>query len=170
MKIRNGFVSNSSSSSFIIPVSSIPATVGELQRLLFGDEEVYQLYGDEESTARIAQTIFEDFNCVDVLSFEDLVDEMTDAFYEQTEKKAKEPSYPRKKTKEALDKYYDLLEIYEEQREIAAIELAVGHIKKFAVQDFKKIRYSDNDSSFSSVIEHGEFWSKLPGVMRVSHH
>ena len=41
MKIRNGFVSNSSSSSFVVAFDKKPETVEELKKLLFGEEEVY---------------------------------------------------------------------------------------------------------------------------------
>ena len=38
MKTRNGFVSNSSSSSFIVTFKKKPKTMGELQDAIFGDE------------------------------------------------------------------------------------------------------------------------------------
>lgn len=39
MKIRSGFVSNSSSSSFIVAFDEIPHNVKELKKMLFGGEE-----------------------------------------------------------------------------------------------------------------------------------
>jgi hypothetical protein len=41
MKVRRGFVSNSSSSSFIVAFDRIPQTVGEVQKALFGGSETY---------------------------------------------------------------------------------------------------------------------------------
>jgi hypothetical protein len=38
MKIRNGFVSNSSSSSFLINLSSIPTTMEQLKEMLLGED------------------------------------------------------------------------------------------------------------------------------------
>ena len=42
MKIRNGFVSNSSSSSFIVAFKKVPKSVAEMQKMLFGDEPYYK--------------------------------------------------------------------------------------------------------------------------------
>lgn len=41
MKIRKGFVSNSSSSSFIVSLDRKPESARELQRVLFGSEECF---------------------------------------------------------------------------------------------------------------------------------
>ena len=49
MKIRNGFVSNSSSSSFILMFNEIPKTKEELKTILFNDNTVFlnTMYSDE---------------------------------------------------------------------------------------------------------------------------
>ena len=44
MKKRLGFVSNSSSSSFIITFDKVPETVEELKELLFEDQEFITKY------------------------------------------------------------------------------------------------------------------------------
>lgn len=54
MKIRNGFVSNSSSSSFVVAFPKIPKSVEEVQEILFGKEEKFHKY----TTRKIAETIF----------------------------------------------------------------------------------------------------------------
>ena len=51
MKIRRGFVSNSSSSSFLIFVDKKPATIEETQKLFLGDDEFYpNPYHDPDSS------------------------------------------------------------------------------------------------------------------------
>ena len=41
MKIRNGFVSNSSSSSFVVAFPKMPKDVQELKQILFWDQQSY---------------------------------------------------------------------------------------------------------------------------------
>jgi hypothetical protein len=64
MKIRTGFVSNSSSSSFIVAFPHKPKDVEDLKTMLFGKQEWHYTgssYGDREtdvSTQKIAEKVF----------------------------------------------------------------------------------------------------------------
>ena len=62
MKIRNGFVSNSSSSSFVIALDTNPMemTMEELRTLLFGEQELFAKYDYAFTTKDLAQTILKD--------------------------------------------------------------------------------------------------------------
>ena len=65
MKIRTGFVSNSSSSSFVVAFPRIPQNVDDMKKMLFGDEESY-FVGDKYTKISItaeeaATTVFRDF-------------------------------------------------------------------------------------------------------------
>jgi len=44
MKVRNGFVSNSSSSSFIVAWNKKPESVEEVKNILFGDAKTHYMY------------------------------------------------------------------------------------------------------------------------------
>lgn len=63
MKSRNGFVSNSSSTSFVIAFPHKPKTVEELKVMLFGDaswSHSFEYYGSVASVAGISGTVFND--------------------------------------------------------------------------------------------------------------
>lgn len=72
MKIRNGFVSNSSSSSFIVAFLKKPRTVEELHFLLFGDMEHLQYYDGSHKTFDLAKRIFKDLKGKRTLTIERL--------------------------------------------------------------------------------------------------
>lgn len=63
MKIRNGFVSNSSSSSFIVGFKKVPTTIKEMQKMLFEHIKKYGLadweWKDWVDTADIARLVLE---------------------------------------------------------------------------------------------------------------
>jgi hypothetical protein len=66
MKIRTGFVSNSSSSAFIIAFSHKPKSVEDLKEMMFGKQEWHYtgIYGDDAkkdiSTQELAEAVFND--------------------------------------------------------------------------------------------------------------
>ena len=63
MKIRNGFVSNSSSSSFILKLPFYPESVDDMRRMLLGDENPLVLtYYDDEGfpTNQVMEIIYKD--------------------------------------------------------------------------------------------------------------
>ena len=65
MKTRNGFVSNSSSSSFIIALDKLPENAEEMHEMLFKskEEEMLQLYdfNDAISSFDIAKEVFKSY-------------------------------------------------------------------------------------------------------------
>ncbi len=62
MKIRNGFVSNSSSSSFVVAFPRKPKNAKDVQTILFGDDKELQYLFDDNiiSTASIATRVWDD--------------------------------------------------------------------------------------------------------------
>ncbi|NPV13091.1 MAG: hypothetical protein HPY57_15095 [Ignavibacteria bacterium] len=60
MKIRNGFVSNSSSSSFIVVWDKKPTSVEEVHQILFNGEKLHTYWDDSYDAKELAQIIFND--------------------------------------------------------------------------------------------------------------
>lgn len=60
MKIRSGFVSNSSSSSFIVSFDKLPENAAAVQKLLFADEETVKLYDYVVPTSEMAEKVWGD--------------------------------------------------------------------------------------------------------------
>jgi hypothetical protein len=64
MKTRSGFVTNSSSSSFIVcfDYDQLPNSADDVKKLLFGDAERYSVYDYETETGRIAEVVWNDMH------------------------------------------------------------------------------------------------------------
>jgi len=74
MKIRNGFVSNSSSSSFLVVWDKKPQSIKEVKEILFGNSKYHYYYDYQETTDRLSEIIFDD---TEEASIEQIKDEYT---------------------------------------------------------------------------------------------
>jgi hypothetical protein len=90
MKTRNGFVSNSSSSSFIVAFPRKPQAVGELSHMLFGDAPLSTItnhrWADSNdegaSLAELCDVVWSDISSRnDSATLEQLAEEMTSFYY-----------------------------------------------------------------------------------------
>jgi len=78
MKTRSGFVSNSSSSSFIVGFKTIPKDVEEMQRLLFGTlKKTKDGWDNRMNTKSLAKKVFKD-NKNNELDLIDIIIEMNE--------------------------------------------------------------------------------------------
>jgi hypothetical protein len=87
MKIRLGFVSNSSSSSFIVGFDTKPQTADELRKLMFPDGQQYvSAYDDPVSTDQVVEAVFADLQSApEIMSPGELIDEISHGYF---------PGYP----------------------------------------------------------------------------
>jgi hypothetical protein len=142
MKIRQGFVSNSSSSSFIIPINNIPSSVEELQQKMYGDaSEIEYMYDwRNERTMLDTRTLAE-------------------IVYRDMTEKAQIP----------MDEL--LKSIEEDWWEGEATVDAVKQMMKTPNKKIIVLSYSDNDGKYFTQLEHsGIIESTFKGTVRVSQH
>jgi len=166
MKQRNGYVSNSSSSSFIVGFSEVPKTVEETHSLLFPrGETIVQPCDEGMSSLRVAEHVFNDLeNSVEI-------PELIKTF---------------------LYRYYDP-EIYEEKFDIVKKYRAEGlsNAECWAKADeavrpkieavfnkffesnkemkFYVFEYCDEGGGVGCILEHGDIFEAVPH-MCISHH
>ncbi len=74
MKIRSGFVSNSSSSSFIVAFEKLPESAEEIKQMLFGNQEIVYCYDECRSANDIAERVFQDFQEQPAPEFDALIE------------------------------------------------------------------------------------------------
>lgn len=198
MKTRNGFVSNSSSSSFIIAFDNLPGNTQEMHELLFNSskEKMFQLYDfcDVVSSFEITSLIFRDIasSSEKHFSMQELIYELLCGTADGV------PNYYNSKFakmcdnassqlhKEALMKnvkVYDDPEFIRKQRDIsntfneihgnismeAAINVATMFLNANKGKLVFSLSYADNEGSIGGQIEHGDTFRNITHI-RISHH
>ncbi len=179
MKIRNGFVSNSSSSSFIVSFTKQPKSRKDVREMLFNKNEEYYYapFGDKSwRIEEVAETIWsaileqsknnydailEELRCVssnddpDAPNYEDYyhIKDLRERYYiiEQEQER-----YAKKKIRELLDTRKNKL------KKIKGDE----DYQDNAVYVFE---FSDNDGKYNAALEHGNLFKKLKHI-RISKH
>jgi len=160
MKARRGFVSNSSSSSFIIPFKKRPESIQELKDLFFKDIEILSHpYNDTSYTAlEVAETLFNDLSRKNPLSFEELKELVSDGYPCLEEEDEEEYPYPdledfRKGSQHDFESYEKAVKEYsykvakDIEQEASGLELYV-------------VSYSD-DTDYGCFMEHGPVFENI---------
>ena len=169
MKTRQGFVSNSSSSSFILALPRKPESAEELHSWMFPTGPTTITYcSDVISSQQAAETVFRDISEATSMTFAEVVEEFNSGTVCDERYHRKFPEYPRSydMSKEDSRKAWDEYNVASQR---VAEECATDFEKDNPEALFFKVEYSDNDGDFYCTMEHGEVFSNLKNV-RFSHH
>lgn len=179
MKFRNGFVSNSSSSSFIVEFKKVPKTKKELQKILFGSRAEYHspYCTDYYSTEEVAEIVWNDIK-MNGPATEDKVKEAFKGYPEipryctsllELESPKVNDFKTGKKGKTGFDEYdWDAFEeAYEEYWKQFHVLINWKAVKEQRVFVFE---YGDNDGALLSAMEHGDLFENAFNHLRISHH
>ena len=161
MKIRTGFVSNSSSSSFVVLLNEVPGSVDETIKLLFDrGQEKYEAPYDNTSydLEEVAEEVLKQLRVGRELTEDDVVNVLCSGWL------------PGLDLDDFTDEKHSLdFKSYEE----AARRLARERLRDLLTKHPDKKRlfrlvFSDN-TSFGGALEHGNLLKNVPHV-KVSHH
>jgi hypothetical protein len=161
MKIRFGFVTNSSSSSFLVAFDHLPESVGELEKIMFGDEPAHIGWDEQYSTYEIAEVVFNELK--EQISTPLSNDEIEYEFacgYTGNE--------PRMDNFRLEDGHIDW-EKYDAAVRKITDKLAKEFIDSLNGSPVYKFTYSDNDGAFYSMMEHSGIFDRLKHQI-IGHH
>ena len=148
MKIRNGFVSNSSSSSFIVTFPRIPKSIDDCLKIMFPNgEATISDWSGTYPTIEIAKTVFFDIKA-------------------QLSTASNSSDKVKELAQELLDDGYYIRQRYkisdEEALSKSPLDIARRILKDMEDSSTFEFTYSDNDGDFNAFLEHGKIFRNLP--------
>lgn len=163
MKIRNGFVSNSSSSSFIVAFDKDPESSEELRKIIFGNEKTHEGY----STTEIADYVFADIkqqrvnrDRINLISPEMIVCAEVGGNSERIVNR-----FLPDLCKTDSDTYWEIVRYLEEIEDNSFGDFITDNKGKI----FYRFEFGDEGGKFFGMLEHSDIFHKLKHK-RIFHH
>lgn len=167
MKIRTGFVSNSSSSSFLVVFPKIPKSKEECKKIVFGDRTSVTFVDDPIPTERVAETIFADIKEQKPLTVKKVKDRMR----EMASGLPGAPDYflGRRGLEVGSPEWEEMREVYDKCLDEFAIGTAEEFLEKAGGRPIFLFSYGDDDGDYFATLEHGDIFFDM-GHIRINHH
>lgn len=166
-KIRCGFVTNSSSSSFIVALKDIPKNFKEMQIVLFGNDDkdaVVEVYDNRMSCRDIAFRVLSDIQS-QTPNDEGAIDNALAGYFADDNA----PNYHEyTRSLPFNSKEYDKAAAQYERDHAKFVKAKIKRFRKqFRDFDYYVFSYADNGGEV--VLEHGDIFRNLPHL-KISHH
>lgn len=174
MKTRHGFVSNSSSSSFVVAMDAKPNTVLEMQRLLFDDNQTHYCNPYDHNAygaALVAEVVLQQISEEDPLTQVEAIECVCDGYIGSIDK-VLEKEFPYRYDP---DSSFKKRMAEEEKRDARHRELAYEYVTDWMLKNdvrgkkLFRFEFGDSDGAFFCALEHGSLFDRLPHI-RVSNH
>ena len=175
MKIRNGFVSNSSSSSFVVAFPVKPKDEKELLEIMFNNKEEYMNeWGDRYKTEEVVEHI----NSLignPIATEEEMIESVRNGWFESYKdlpgyvddfEETKNLSYQNTEEKKKIDKIFEEADKENSKR---AKEIIKRFISENSGAFFTVFHFADDDGKFEGQLEHSNIFQNLSHI-RTSYH
>ncbi len=185
MKIRTGFVSNSSSSNFIVAFPRKPKSIEDTLEMMFGTQNVHYVsfYGGknctEVDTLEIAESVFRDIKeNKRKATKKQMIKSLTEgyfSFYEDEEMFPGNYSNHKEVFKLDINKEEDAKEMYRLFDESSKInkKRATAIVEFFMSDNQDKwvttLAYADEDGNWGSILEHTGIFDRLEHIKTSCH-
>ncbi len=163
MKTRYGFVSNSSSSSFVVAFKRRPASVDELHKMLFDNNKTFIYYDYLFNTEQAANTVWKDMKGQCSLTLNEISSMIGEGYVEGA------PEYPWSECNVTEEQHRRNVDKYEDDTAEFIQKMAKRFVDDNVGAVLLSFSYSDNDGEYYSALEHGGLFQRLPHI-RISHH